>query len=162
MVRRVVDVACSTSAERVVVVVGAHGDLVARSLEGSCASYVRNHHHESGSYSSLRVGLDALVEPAVVVVSDMPGISPDVVDAVGASLEAGSWGVITEYVDGPGHPFGLSIGLIEALPAAAPDKFLFGMLIADDRVERVRTRARKPLDVNTPEAYRRLDTSEGD
>lgn len=157
MVRRVAEAACRTTTGAVVVVTGAYGAQVARSVAGTCASCVRNERYEEGSYSSLRAGLEAIAKtamvPAVVLVGDMPDISSDVIEAVGQSLEHGSWGVITDYLDGPGHPFGLSAELISSLPVSAPDRFVFEVLETDERTQRLSYEIRKPLDVNTPDDY---------
>ncbi|NNL47995.1 MAG: nucleotidyltransferase family protein [Acidimicrobiia bacterium] len=164
MVRRVVEAACRTAADPVVVVTGAYGAQVARSVAGLCASCVENTHYETGSYSSLRTGLEAIAEtqcPAVVLVADMPAIPTEVIEAVGRSLEQGSWGVLTDYSDGPGHPFGLSAEMISSLPETAPDRFIFDMLETDERAERLTYQTSKPLDVNTPEDYEMLGEAEG-
>lgn len=157
MVRRVAEAACRTTTDRVVVVTGAYGAQVARSVAGTCASCVQNERYDEGSYSSLRAGLKAIANttmvPAVVLVADMPDISSGVIEAVGQSLEQGSWGVITNYLDGRGHPFGLSVELMSSLPVSAPDRFVFEVLETDERTQRLSYEFKKPLDVNTPDDY---------
>lgn len=160
MVRRVVDAACSANAETVIVVTGANAAQVTGTLAGTCAQPVYNASYESGTFSSLRAGLAELHTPVVVLVADQPNVTSEAIEAVGAELGRGAWGVMTEYLDGAGHPWGLSSELISDLPQEAPDRFVFGLLSEDPRLARVQAAGPRPLDVNTVDEYRSL--AEGD
>lgn len=144
------------------VVTGAEAQQVAAHLADLDVDIVHNPDYLSGSYSSLLAGLSGLPGAAVVVPADMPMIQPEVLDQVIVELEAGAWGAVTEYTDGIGHPFGLSVDLVSDLPTSAPHRFLYSHLVEDPRTSTVSVDLARPLDVNTPADFDRLVAELGD
>ena len=95
-----------------VVVIGAAADQVAALLPADVLT-VRNADHATGMGSSLRVGLQAIlgreaVDAAVIMLVDLPGVGPDVVDrvcrAAGAPAVARGAIVRAAFAGVPGHP----------------------------------------------------------
>jgi CTP:molybdopterin cytidylyltransferase MocA len=95
-----------------VVVVGAAADQVAALLPPGVVA-VRNADHATGMGSSLRVGLQALVgrasvDAAVIMLVDLPGVGPEVIDrvcrAAGAAPVARGALVRAAFAGVPGHP----------------------------------------------------------
>jgi CTP:molybdopterin cytidylyltransferase MocA len=94
-----------------IVVVGAAADQVAALLPAA-ATAVGNPDHAQGMGTSLRAGLAALdvgdVDAAVIMLVDLPGVGPAVVErvchAAGSSLTARSALVRAAFEGIPGHP----------------------------------------------------------
>ena len=85
MVRRVAQTVCQAGLAQVVVVVGAEGERVARTLADLELEIVHNQAWEQGMSTSLRAGLGALrpeIEAALLVLADQPGLTPGVLNAV--------------------------------------------------------------------------------
>jgi molybdenum cofactor cytidylyltransferase len=70
---------------------------------------------DDGQSASLRCGIAALgdVDAAVVVLADMPGITPAAVDAVVAGWDGTADAVRASYSGEPGHPVLLSRALLD-------------------------------------------------
>ena len=70
---------------------------------------------EDGQSASLRCGIAALgeVDAAVVVLADMPGITPAAVEAVVAGWDGTADAVRAAYAGEPGHPVLLSRALLD-------------------------------------------------
>ena len=79
----VVQRACASSLDEVLVVLGANSEEILEGVELGRAGVVHNPDHASGMSSSLRVGLSALgeeVERAMVILGDQPDISAGQLD----------------------------------------------------------------------------------
>lgn len=90
MVRRIVDAALASKADRVVVVTGHEADLVRGALDGLDVSFVDNPDYAGGLSTSLRRGLGALdetVDGALVCLGDMPQVSADLLDRLIAAFD---------------------------------------------------------------------------
>lgn len=144
------------------VVTGAEADAVSESLgpveDPARLEIIYNPEYASGSFSSLTAGLAGVKGPVLVAVADMPFVRPADVDLVVSELESGAWGVVTEYRDAIGHPFGLSTELVADLPETAEHRFLFQHLTDDSRCVNVTVDHVRPLDVNTPADLQSLAT----
>ena len=104
----VADVEAARSLDRVFVVLGGAADEAAAGLTLKRAVAVRNDSYGDGCASSLLAGLDAAGEcdALVLLLGDMPGVTPAIIDSVVETWRATpTWGAITEYDDGIGHPF---------------------------------------------------------
>jgi molybdenum cofactor cytidylyltransferase len=84
LVQHVIDAANASSCEPVVLVVGAGADELVAAARLGRATVVRNPDYATGQSSSLRVGLAAAgaADAAVILLADMPGVRPALVDAL--------------------------------------------------------------------------------
>jgi molybdenum cofactor cytidylyltransferase len=144
--------------DRVCVVLGGAADEAARSIRPNRASVVYNAEYGSGCASSLLAGLDHAGECAAIMMllGDMPGVDATVIDTLLAAWRADpSWAAVTTYDDGLGHPFVFSADAFAALRALHGDKAVWKLVDAEpeDRVQRVRVRKPRPLDIDTWDDY---------
>lgn len=103
--------ALDASCAPVIVVTGAHAELVRREVDGLAARVVWNPLWESGLASSIRAGIAALLEAdpstgaAVLLLCDQPRVTPAVVAAlVSAHRTTGSPVIASAYGDSAGAP----------------------------------------------------------
>lgn len=144
----------------VVVVTGFHERAVSAAV-GSSALIVHNPKPESGNVSSLVTGMDACADAGgvVVLLSDMPRVSPDVIGELAEGMaETGSRVGWVEYGNGRGHPVALARSVFDEVRSLTGSKALWPYLssvpLGDALI--VRTDEPRPMDVNTPEDYGRL------
>jgi len=146
-----------SSLDRVVLVVGGAADEALAALEPGRAEVVRNDDYGEGCASSLLAGLAAAGEcdAAMLLLGDVPGLGSHAIDAVRAAWdERRPWGFVTEYDDGPGHPFVFSADAFDTLCALHGDKAVWKLLDAErGRIERARVSGTRPQDVDTWEDY---------
>ena len=147
----------ASSLDRVVLVVGGAADEALGALTLGRAEVVRNDAYGTGCASSLLAGLDVAgaCDAVVLLLGDMPGVDPAVIDAVRAAWEADRpWGAVTSYRGEPGHPFVFASAAFPALRALHGDKAVWKLL--DEHPDRVRSTPVDrplPLDVDTWEDY---------
>jgi len=113
--------------EMVIVVTGKNEPNLAPVVYANGASLVRNPFPEQGQFSSLQVGLQAVLsygrDAAIVTLVDRPPASSAVLSAlISAFLAAplGIWAVVPEYQGKHGHPVVLGREMIEAFLKAPP------------------------------------------
>ena len=121
--------ALSPFSEMVIVVAGNNEARLAPVVYANGASLVRNPSPEQGQFSSLQVGLQAVLgygrDAAIVTLVDRPPVSSAVLSALTAALldaPLGVWAVVPEYQGKHGHPVVLGREMIEAFlkaPATA-------------------------------------------
>jgi nicotine blue oxidoreductase len=147
----------------VLVVTGAHGDLVAAEALRAGAVVVGNTGWAEGMGSSLRAGLRAVPpqrSAAVVVLADQPLLGPEPVRRVVAAHRRGAAVARASYRGVPGHPvlFGRAV-VAEVAAAARGDAGARDWLVAhaDSVVDVPCDGVGDPADVDTAEALRRLD-----
>jgi molybdenum cofactor cytidylyltransferase len=147
----------ASSLERVVLVLGREADDVRASLDIRRAEVAYNERYGSGCASSLLAGLDAAgaCDAVMLLLGDMPGVDPAVIDAVRSAWEAERPSVlVTEYDDGLGHPLVFAAAAFGALRALHGDKAVWKLVEAGpERVRRVRIARTLPRDVDTWEDY---------
>lgn len=106
LVQRAADTLREAGCARTVVVLGAQAERV-RAAAPDLPTTVVNPDWETGLGSSLRVGLEALADTpataAVVLLVDMPGVTPEAVRRVAALAAPGAL-VMGGYGDRRGHP----------------------------------------------------------
>ena len=108
----------------------------------------------AGCSSSLHAGLDraGACEAVLLLLGDMPGVGPDLIDDVVARWRATpSWAAVTSYVDGIGHPFVFSAGAFEGLRGLHGDKAIWKIVERESpaRVVRIAVERARPRDVDT-------------
>jgi len=149
----------------IVVVTGFHESAVSAAV-GSGALIVHNPRPELGNVSSLVAGIDACAEVGgvVVLLSDMPRVSPDVIGELADGMaETGSRVGWVEYCNGRGHPIALARSVFDEVRSLTGSKALWPYLSSVPLGEAliVRTDESRPRDVNTPEDYGRLTRESG-
>lgn len=85
MLEMIVDHACASQLDEVLVVLGAEANQIRELVDFGRARVIVNPDHASGMASSLRAGIAALddeVERAVVILGDQPDISSGLLDAL--------------------------------------------------------------------------------
>ena len=161
LVQACVDVAEASHLDEIVVVTGAYGDRVEAALRLGRATSVRNPDPMAGNMSSLEVGIGAVpdADAVVVLVSDQPGVDPEVVNGLVDLWHAKHpWAAVTQYDDRAAYPFLLSQQVLREAIAIGGPKLLWKLLAKDEspKVIRFRVATIAPLDVNTPEDFERL------
>jgi molybdenum cofactor cytidylyltransferase len=155
----------SSRVGRVVVVTGSDADAVEASISLPTVDVVRNPDFTRGNMSSLLTAtrLDAGAVAFVLVAGDLPTVDPAAVDALVDLWETHApWAAVTQYRDRIAHPFLLSRAAVDEVATVPGTKVLWKALVAsgDRRVTRVRRPTTAPRDVNTPDDYERLSSSD--
>lgn len=127
MVRRVALAASGSRADPIVVVTGHAAPAVRAALDGLTLAFAHNGDHASGMASSLRTGLLALpadVDGALVLLGDMPAVTPPLLDRLIAAFAADpSVDALVPTRDGRrGNPALLSRALFQAAATLTGDE----------------------------------------
>lgn len=109
LVHRAVETAILSDTAEVIVVTGHEADLVRQALSGFDVRFVHNPDYPEGLGTSLRVGIGAVSENlagAVILLGDMPRVTPEIVNALIDRFHAGGDRAICRPTfDGrPGNP----------------------------------------------------------
>ncbi len=120
--------AFTTMCDFVIVVTGKNTPNVAPLAYAAGASLVINRHPELGQFSSLRVGLQEVMnrgrDAALITLVDRPPVSSATLQALGETfqdvLHRGKWAVVPQYEGKHGHPFLIGRDLIGAFLSAPP------------------------------------------
>ncbi len=155
----------SSATDQVVVVVGKNQIELAPVIYATGGSLVRNPAPEGGQFSSLRIGLQAVLDlgrdAAMITLVDRPPAGTVVLGRLRAAFEAAPsevWAVVPEYDGRHGHPFLAGREMIEVFlkaPATATGRdvehqnqqHLLYVPVDDPHVV---------MNVNTPEEYTAL------
>jgi molybdenum cofactor cytidylyltransferase len=108
---------------------------------------------EEGQSASLRCGIAALgeVDAAVVVLADMPGITPAAVDAVVAGWDGSADAVRACYAGEPGHPVLLARTLLDRAGELSGDVGFRGLLEGARVINVEAGHLADPADIDTRE-----------
>lgn len=147
--------------DRVVVVTGFRASEVAASVLGGRAEVVENVDYRAGNMSSFRVGAAALAdcEAIVLLLADMPGVTPPMIDRViDEWYFHHPWAARCVYSDGAGHPLLLSAAAVRRASEAHGPKGVWRLLDSEPEgdVGEIRFGMPAPADVNTKADYLRL------
>jgi molybdenum cofactor cytidylyltransferase len=111
----------SSATDQVVVVVGKNESQLAPVVYAAGGSLVRNPAPEGGQFSSLRVGLNEVLnlgrDAVMITLVDRPPLGGAVLASLRAAFEAAPsdvWAVVPEYGGHHGHPFLAGREMIEA------------------------------------------------
>ena len=114
--------ALSDPCELVLVVAGANAANLRPTVYGCGADLVVNPAPDRGQFSSLQVGLQAVLsrgrDTAMVTLVDRPPLQPTTLVALVTAFRArahGTWAVVPEYQGSHGHPILIGREMIEAL-----------------------------------------------
>lgn len=152
----VLDTARACPFDQLVVALGGAADGVREQVDLSGADVVVNESFGSGCSSSIAAALGAVDERAdllVLMLGDMPGVTPQTVRTLLAQRGDAPLAVC-RYDDGRGHPFAFERRIFEELANLHGDKGVWRLL--DQRageVAEIRIAGPVPLDVDTPEDY---------
>jgi len=146
-----------SSLTRVVVVVPPEMTSAVPGLGHGRSQLVAPAAQADGCSASLRAGLEAAgdAEPVMLLLGDMPGVDPAVIDAVAAAWQRDRpWASVTNYDDGPGHPFVFSPAALPALAALHGDKGVWKLLDRHpEQIARIPVPRPRPADVDTQDDY---------
>lgn len=158
LVRIVVETALASAARPVHVVVGHRAAAILSALAGLPVRPVRNPLHADGLSTSLRAGFAALppgTEAAIVLLGDMPAVTPGLVDDLAAAWRAHGRpdAVVPTYGGRRGNPVLLSVRLAPAIAALTGDTGAGPLLRGRERVlELAVPDAGVTIDIDTPDA----------
>jgi molybdenum cofactor cytidylyltransferase len=152
--------------DMVIVVAGKNQASLAPIVYASGASLVVNPDPSRGQFSSLRTGLQEVLnqgrDAAVVTLVDRPPVAPATVaklhSAFGSAIAQWKWAVVPEFGGKHGHPIFLAREMIEAF-LKAPETATAREVQHQNREHIVYVEVDDPLvtvNVNTPEEYAAL------
>ena len=128
MVRRAVDAALASRLDPILVVTGHEADRIGAALRGADVTLVRHQaDYREGLSSSLRAGIAAVpgdCDGAMILLGDMPGISPALIDRLVAAFDPDQGRAICIACAGGqrGHPVLWSRGYFGEITALDGDK----------------------------------------
>jgi molybdenum cofactor cytidylyltransferase len=152
----------------VIVVAGANTETLKPGVYAKGAFLVVNPEPQCGQFSSLRVGLQEVVnhgrDGAIVTLVDRPPALPETIDtllkAFARNFERhnGKWAVVPEYEGKHGHPFVIGPEMIEAFLRADPKSTARDVEHANqEHIEYVPVNdPNVTANINTPEDYANL------
>lgn len=152
--------------EMVLVVTGANTDSLTPVIYSQGAFLVQNYTPELGQFSSLKVGLQDVLnrgrDAAIVALVDRPPVMPATMAALHAgfmeAIEANQWAAVPEFEGQHGHPYFAGRELIEQFLRAPLTTTARDVLHAN--AEHIRyVSVNDPavsMNVNTPEEYEQL------
>ena len=158
LVRLMAERALASKAEPVIVVTGYRGEEVAAALGGLAIRIVHNPDYAGGLATSLRAGLaqaSADVRGALILLADMPGITPAIIDRlIDAFRVRRNPAIVLPTVEGKrGNPVLWSRDFFPELMEITGDTGARHILARhEEAVERVEIGAAAGLDVDTPAA----------
>jgi molybdenum cofactor cytidylyltransferase len=163
----VLDAACASSLDDVVVVLGANADAVRSAVHLGRARVVVNDEHAQGMSTSLRRGITALgseVDRAVVILGDQPDVTAAVIDSVLAAQSSSGLPAAALSFDGLLHPpVVVDRSLWPDLVALHGDVGCRQLIRArPELVAAVPTPTPRhhPVDIDTPEDFAQLSASQ--
>jgi molybdenum cofactor cytidylyltransferase len=139
--------------DRVVVVLGSYAEEIGAAVRFASAEPVVCPDWADGMAASLRCGVAELADAdwVVVTLGDMPGVTPEAIEAVMAATGDGIDAVRAEYGGHGGHPVALSRALLDRVASLRGDVGARDLL-RDARVRPVEAlHLARPDDVDTPE-----------
>ena len=161
LVAHVAEHAIAAPIDGVVVVIGSHASEVELALRGLPVYRVYNPHFAQGQGASLAAGVRALpstVDGVVVVLGDMPAVTPEAIgEVVTRWRETHAPAVVTRYDGQQGHPVLFDRSVFFELASLDGDIGGRDILRAlGDLVEAVDAPGEMPPDVDTEEDWERL------
>ena len=153
--------AIATEVDALHVVVPPDASARLAALEGIPFVVVEHAGRDAGMASSIHAGIAALppeAEAVVIALADQPLVSPEVVRRLCIRWrEGGVAAVAPRYRDGRGHPVLFGRSTFDALSALTGDTGARTLLRSmGDELALVPVDATTPVDVDTPDALRRL------
>ena len=164
VIRITVERVLASGIPRAVVVTGPEPRKLEEALAGLTVSFAVNPSPESGQASSIRIGIEALpreTEAALIVLGDQPFLPPDVIPSLLAARRSATPIVAPRYQDGRGNPVLFGSEMFPELLGLAGDQGARSIIARDpSRVTLIDFDVPMPADVDTPEDYGRLRSSD--
>lgn len=161
MVRHAIEAALSGHLDPVIVVTGHESASVRDALAGTAVSFVQNDDYADGLSTSLRAGIRAVpggCDGAMVLLGDMPGITPDLIGSLtNAFRPAESRTICVATAHGQwGHPVLWGRRFFPEIEALRGDKGARALIAAHPgHVREIEAGDDTPLiDIDTPEALK--------
>ena len=147
--------------DEVVVVLGRAAVQIRDLVDFGAARVVENPVYGEGCASSYRAGIDALSsnsDAIMIILGDMPGITPEIIDRVGAAWREGDAPIaLCSYQGRKGHPMIFARSLFAQLVDLHGDKAAWKLVDANaTTVQEVHFDLPFPADINTPEDVQKL------
>jgi molybdenum cofactor cytidylyltransferase len=157
LLRHAVEAALASQASPVLVVTGHDADAVRQALEGLDVGFIHNPDHADGMASSLKAGLSALPQNAagaVVLLGDMPNVTPAIMDRLIAAATHDAKAVVPTLLGRRGNPALLMRPILPDLLQLSGDQGARKLLEAagDAVVEIAIDDPAIALDIDTPDA----------
>jgi molybdenum cofactor cytidylyltransferase len=163
LVRHAAEAALASRVRPVVAVLGAHAEAVEAEFVGLDITLVRNADYRDGLSTSLRVGLAVLpaeCDAAIVMLGDMPRVSPAQIDALaGAFALAGGTpsAVVPLHGGRRGNPVLLNLRLLaDDIAGLSGDRGAGPLLAGRPDVLEIVGEPGTSLDIDTPESLATL------
>ncbi len=164
LVRHSVETAVESLCRPIVVVIGAHAELIRHELHGLPVAIAQNSAWECGMSSSLRVAIetlatvtDAEIDGAVITLCDQPLVTSDAIDTlVRMHYKTGKDIVASEYADTNGVPAFISRRLFDEAAALNGNDGARRLIARHPQAVATVPLIEAALDVDTPDDYERL------
>ncbi|MGL4728461.1 MAG: NTP transferase domain-containing protein [Bosea sp. (in: a-proteobacteria)] len=163
LVRHVAEAALASQASPVLVVSGHEASKVEAALDGLDVRFIHNPDYASGMASSVKAGLVALpdeAQGAVVLLGDMPNVTPAIIDRLIGAWTPDVTAVVPTLLGQRGNPVLLGRGLFADMMTLSGDQGARRLLDAasetapDSVVELALDDPAIALDIDTPEALK--------
>lgn len=147
--------------DEVVVVLGRAADQIRAKVNFGAARVVENPIYGEGCSSSYRAGIEALdadSDAIMIILGDMPGITPEIIDGVCAAWRDGEAPIaLCSYQGRKGHPMIFARSLFAQLVDLHGDKAAWKLVDANGAaVQEVYFDLPFPEDINTLEDFHKL------
>lgn len=140
IVRHAIRTLIEARVEPVIVVLGHEADRLERTLDGFPVEFVRNDAYNDGQATSVRTGIQAVQtqapesDGALVALGDMPFVTPETIESLVTSYEAGLGNALAPAFDGKrGNPVLFDRRFFEQLTAVDGDVGGRKILLEGDR-----------------------------
>jgi molybdenum cofactor cytidylyltransferase len=151
--------------DELVVVLGRSAEEILERVDFGDAKVVENRVYTEGCASSYRAGITALdlhAEALMIILGDQPGITPEILDCLAEEWSKTDAPIaLCSYQGRKGHPMIFARSLFDELEVLHGDKAAWKLVDANARsVLEVPLALPFPQDINTPDDFERLQTSE--
>jgi molybdenum cofactor cytidylyltransferase len=151
----------ATGLDEVVVVLGRAANEVRERVDFGAARVVENPVFGEGCSSSYRAGIGALDPESaaiVIILGDLPGITPEIINRLAEAWRAQDAPIaLCSYEGRKGHPMIFARSMFTQLVDLHGDKAAWKLVDANAaRVQEVHFSLPYPEDINTPEDFARL------
>ena len=151
--------------DEVVVVLGRAADQIREQVDFGAAHVVENPVYGEGCSSSYRAGIGGLNSESaaiMIILGDMPGITPEIIDRVGEAWREGEAPIaLCSYQGRKGHPMIFARSMFAQLEDLHGDKAAWKLVDANAAlVQEVQFNLPFPDDINTPQDFERLATGQ--
>lgn len=149
------------SLDEIVVVLGRAADQLREQVDFGSARVVENPVYGEGCSSSYRAGIGALSANSsaiMIILGDMPGTTPEVIDRLAETWREGDAPIaLCSYQGRKGHPMIFAQSMFSQLVDLHGDKAAWKLVDANAaRVQEVHFNLPFPDDINTPEDVHKL------